>query len=232
MKKEDRVKSAENISILKTLCTDTCSKDECENLRKYYMNQHASYMSSRIISVVLIEIMCIFFIINTGIDSLWDGVPYAEMIIYGVLWNTGGIYLLQMMVRTVWNTYELKLALDSGEIRKSNSEVSLNRIENEKNNKLHMYAKVNGKNKDLWFYTDHSVHRKITFTYNIYKNDTSGTKLVAYFVNDKKNDIFIMVKGRRVGDAIDKALKKTLGDEIRMGKIRMDIAKNNLKRKK
>lgn len=241
MKKSDISESAKNIETLHSICNITCSRDECEELRKHYMNQHAEYMAARIISVLLIEFMMMVTIIRSGIDELWKDIPYADSLIYISMWSIGGIYLLQMMIRIVWNTYKLKIALDQKQIHKTDAKITLHRIEvgenrklldKEEKKKLRVYARIGKKNVSLWFYVAKRIHKRLTFTNNLIEDDRSGTELVIYFVDDKKNDIFIMVKNRRTGEMIDKAMKRTLLENYGMWKIKMNMIKNKFKKGK
>lgn len=232
--KKDKIESAKNIVALRSVCTIDCKEEEIVNLKKFYMNKYGNYMASRIISVILVELLLIFLILNTGIDSIWKGIPYAEAIIYGILWSTGGIYLASMLITVIRNTYDLKMALEAGKVKKSNCDVTFHEsvvYQDGKRNRLEVYIKPKKKNELIWFFIHKSKHRKIGFISNI-GNESPGTKLIVYSVDDKKQDLFVMVKDRPIGDSADKLLKDAMNSNLEKQKFKLSILKAQLKSNK
>lgn len=236
MIKSDKKRESEaNITSLRDICTKECTHRQAANLKKYYMNKYGSYMASRIVSVILIELVTMLFILNTNIDSMWQGIPYGESIVYGILWGSGGLYLAQMLIRVVYNTYYLKLALDNGDVKVNAYDVTFHKFatyNNSKKDALYMNIKKNGKNELIWLFTHKSKNRKTTLTYNVNTCESPGTKLMIYSVNDKKHDLFIMVKDRPIEDSVDKVLTNTLSRQVAMSQAQLKVAKKNAKKKR
>lgn len=238
-KKLDKSISSTYIEEVLRLCNTDCSLDEAMLLKKYYMNKYGNYMASRIVTVLMLEFMYMLLILNTGIDSLWRGIPYAETIIYGTIWCSGGIYLLQMMIRVIRNTYYLKLALDDKKVKKYSGAnlTEYNRCNNSKKNTFKLFLLRKRRNGYADFYIHESKHRKLAITHNISPSDKTGTSLEIYNVEAKnKNHMFIMVKGRQINESADKLLKDIFGSKLAFQKVKhkakLSIVKDKLKRKK
>lgn len=228
--KKDRAESAENIAKLRSICTIDCKKEEAMDLKKFYMNKYGNYMAGRIVGVIFLEFLFIFMILNTGIDSIWDGIPYAETIIYGTLWGSGGIYLAHMLITVIRDTYDLKLALEAGKVKKNNCEATFHEYptyRDSKRDNLKLYIKRKGKNELIWFFTHKSQHRKMGFISNI-SNELPGAKLVIYSVDDKKGDLFIMAKNKPIGDSVDRLLKDIMSDNLQTQKFKLGMLKAQL----
>ena len=186
-----------NINMIKELCQTSCDETERANLRKFYINKYGTYMSSKVASVLMLEFFIMFLILQFDLDSIWSGlgVAYADTIVYGALWSSGGIYLLHMVITIVLNTYYLQLALESGKVYKNEVSIDLHEYdtsEGDKKDIYHMYIKQHGKNELISVYVNNSKHRKTKFVSNILVSDNPGTKLNVYFVHDKCNTIFFI----------------------------------------
>lgn len=228
--KNEKIESAENVNKLRSLCKESCKPKEAMDLKKFYMNKYGNYMAGRIASVLFAEFLLMFMIVNTGIDSIWNDIPYVDTIIYTIMWSAGGLYLAQMLVRVIKNTYDLKLALEDGRVKKSTCDVALKGFEtqrNSKKNKIQLYVKPKGKNEQVWFYIHKSQHRKMTYTSNI-TNEQAGTKLTIYSVDDKRLDLFIMLRDKPVGDSVDKQLKDIISADLLDKKLKIGVMKAQL----
>jgi len=136
-----------------------------------------------------------------------------------------------MMIRIVFNTYDLKMALEAGKVKVSDCLISLH-IEhaNTSNDILSMYMHANKKNELISI--DKKRLKSISISHNINSGDSSGTKLLVYIVDDKKHDTFIMVKDRHIGDTTDKAIVNIVGDELSKHKVKLSIVKDKFRNKK
>ena len=223
--------SAKNVSQLKDLCTTDCTQNEKDDLKTFYMNKYGGYMTANIISTFIIEFILMYIIMVMHMDSAWEHIPYADTIIYGTLWGSGGIYLLQMMIRVVLNSYDLKLALDADRIKKSTVDISFDKFEDGgKKTKLCIYTKQHGKNKASWFFINKSKHKGMRVFNNIDTYEHAGTKLMAYNIDDKKNDLFIMVKDKPISETADKVMKKMLDEALWMQKVKFNVFKSKFKK--
>lgn len=225
-----------NIDLLKELCKVPCDDQEKSNLKRFYMNRFGTYMSSRIAGVLMTEFFIMFLIMQFGLDSIWSGkgIAYADAIVYGLLWGTGGICLLSMVVTIVFDTYYLQLALESGKVYKNEVSIDLHEYdtsEGDKKDTYRMYVKQHGKNELISVYADNAKHRKTKFVSNILTSDTPGTKLNIYFVHDKRNTMFFMVKDRPIDDMVTNVLRKVLKDKLSDAQMKLLIAKCHIKSK-
>lgn len=228
--KKERVESAENITKLRSVCIEDCKEAEAMDLKKFYMNKYGNYMAGRIVGTLFTEFILMFIILNTGIDQAWEGIAYAETIIYGTIWGAGGIYLAQMLINVIRDTYDLKLALEDGKVKKSVCDITFREYasgKNTKQNMIRLYMKPKGKNEPIWFFTHKSQHHKMGFISNI-GNASPGTKLTVYSVDDKKHDLFIMEKNKPVGDSVDKLLKDILSDGLDNQKFKLHLLRARL----
>lgn len=245
MANKKKIEHASNMEALRNICTKPCTEEQAMDLKKFYMNKHGNRMAGTIGSILFMEFLFIFFLLNTGIDKLWEGIPYAETIIYGIAWGSGGLYLAHMLVTVIRDTYYLKLALEAGEVKTNECEITFHDFKtyNEsKKNTLHLYIKQK-RMEEIWVYT-HKSKTKSGLTYNVSTNEHPGTKLLVYSVNDKKRDVFVMVKDKKIEDSADKVLSDILNDKLVMTKAQFHVQtggrfyntntkkKNNKKKKK
>lgn len=228
------METADSLCVLREICDKECSGEEAMDLKKFYMNKYGNYMAGKIGSIIFLEFIAIFIILNTGIDSIWDGIPYAETVIYGTLWGSGGLYLAHMLVTVIRDTYYLKLALEAGQVKKSSCDVTFHErlsYREDKKNTLTVYVKKKGKNVPVKLFTHKSRHKNVGLESNAF-DESPGAKLVVYNVNDKKNDLFIMSKNKSVGDSVDKVLSDILNDGLRTQKFKLNMLKAQMKNKK
>lgn len=232
--KTERVETMNAFSAIRELCTESCSHEEAMDLKKFYMNKYGNYMAGKIGSIIFLEFIAIFIILNTGIDSVWDGIPYAETVIYGTLWGSGGLYLAHMLVTVIRDTYYLKLALEAGSVKKSACDITFHErlsYREDKKNTFTVYIKKKGKNIPVKLFTHKSRHKGVGLESNAF-GESPGTKLIAYSVDDKKNDLFIMVKNKPVGDSVDKVLSDILNSGLQNQKFKLNMLKAQMKNKK
>mgnify|MGYP003293913726 CR=1 FL=1 len=231
LKKKD---SLSNIELVKNLCDSECSDQEKADLKRFYMNKYGGYMSSKIVSILMTEFFIMFLILQFGLDMLWSnlGIAYADTIVYGLLWGSGGIYLLQMVVTIVYDTYYLQLALENGKVYKNEVSIDLQEYDISGKNKQHtlnLYIKRHGKNELISMYIN--KHKQMKFVSNLNSDDGSGTKFIVYSVQDKRNTMFFMVKDRPIDDMVTNVLRKMLKNRLSDAQMKLLIAKCHIKSK-
>ena len=231
-----RAESAENISKAKSLCTAPVTPDEAAALKSWYMNHYGMFMSGRIITVILAEFLFVFFILQTGADALWDGIPYAETVIYGTAWWAGGAYIVHMFLSVCRRTYDLKLALDAGRVKKTACAVSFREVKafrDSRKNEIHMYVTDHKKNDPVWFFLHRSKHRGTHILSNASSYDQAGTRLTLWHVDDRLSDLFITADGRQLSPLIDrKSLQDALQQELSMIRARSALKRKRRNEKK
>lgn len=224
--KELKKESANNIETLLSVCDTEPSEQARKDINRYYMNKYGNHMACNIFSVLFTEILIMITIMNTHIDSVWHGIPYAETIIYGTLWGCGGIYLLQMLIKVILRTYDLKVASDTGHIKMSTCRIVFDKYDmTDRVAKTCIYIKPKRKNEPLWFYERKSKMIKDS-RYNVESNimvtEQSGTELTVYIVDDKRHDLFLMVKGRPIRETADKILKEMWTTRMYLTKAKLN----------
>lgn len=226
---ELKEQSGKNIEKLITVCNEVPTEQARKDINRYYMNKYGNHMAAKIFTVLFTEILIMITIMNTHIDSLWYGIPYADAIIYGCIWGAGGIYLLQMLIKVILRTYDLKVATDAGNIKMSTCRVLFDKYDTmDRVAKTCLYIKPNRKNEALWFYERKSKMIKGS-QYNVESNimitESSGTELTIYIVDDKRHDLFLMVKGRPIRETADKILKEMWTTRMYLTKARINYYK-------
>lgn len=241
IKKEELKDSLENLETLRRLCTKDCTNDETMSLKKFYMNKYGNYMAARIGSVLFSEFLFMFFIMNTGVDRLWNVFAYGETVAYSILWGSGGIYLAQMLIRVIRDTYDLKLALEAGKVKCNDVRITYNGFDYDKKNKsskMRLYTKGR-KNELISFFTSKKASKKahknrICLVSNIDNDDQKGSEITVYAIDDRKKDLFLMVKNKKIMDSADKVLKEALMYKMSLNKVKLNmmLGRYNTKPKK
>lgn len=220
--------SMRNIAKLTMSCDKKCKKEQASDLKRYYMNKYGGYMTAKIVSVVLTEFLMMLMISVNGLDRLWHWLDYGEFIVYSILWGAGGIYLAQMLIKIVIRTYNLKCALDAGEVLESSCRITFHGHEGAgKKTKMNFYVKARRKQEPLWIL---KKPHGFNIESNVEYNEKPGTELIIYTVNDKRSDVFIMVKGRKIRESPDKILAEMWRTSMFMNKVRLGYIKGNIRK--
>lgn len=234
MKKNEKTMETDALSVLMQDALP-CSVEEGMKLKEHYMNHYGHYMAGNI-GISLSSMLLITIMLATGgLSFMWEWFKYGEVIVYGSVWLGFCLYLAVMMTVVVRRTYDLKMAILDGRVKKTRMSVQFKSFEGEKKKRmLVVYVKMRRKNELLEIPVHKKRHRGMNFEMNLVANEKPGPELTVYFVDDKRHDVFFLVNGRKTQDVrtIRKALKEDADWKIARVKGRWYSMKQKIKRKK